>query len=41
VSFVNLSEGRILDFMTERFRLEGRGGEALWTAPNKGEEIAE
>jgi hypothetical protein len=25
VSFVNLSEGRILDFMTERIRQEARG----------------
>jgi hypothetical protein len=33
--FVNLSEGRILDFITERIRGEGMGGEALWTAPTK------
>ncbi len=35
VSFDNLNEGRILDFMTERIRQEGRGGEALWTTPTK------
>ena len=29
----------ILDFM-RRIRREGRGGEALWTAPTKREEIA-
>jgi hypothetical protein len=31
---------KILDFMS-RIRQEGRGGEALWTAPTKREEIAE
>jgi hypothetical protein len=30
-----LSEERILDFVTERIKQEGRGGEALWTAPTK------
>ncbi len=35
VSFVNLNEGRILDFMMERIRLEVRGREALWTTPTK------
>ncbi len=35
VSFVNLSKERILDFVTERIRQEGGGGEALWTAPTK------
>ena len=34
MSFVNLREGRIVDFMAERIRQEGRVGE-LWTAPTK------
>jgi hypothetical protein len=35
MSFDNLIEGRILDFMMEGIRQEGRGGEALWTTPTK------
>ena len=31
---------KILDFM-RRNQMRGEGGEALWTAPTKGEEIAE
>ena len=33
--FVNINKRRILDFMMERIRQEGREEEALWTAPTK------